>query len=76
MKKPASLPVTAPQPPLPAVALPTAYRIHWRTDLRWRSGLVDFFGHIDYTAALTPEAALDKVAADFPSRSPMRIEAR
>lgn len=76
MKKASTqLPVAAKETPLP-VELHTAYRIHWRTDLRWRSANLDFFGHIDYTAALTPEAALDKFAADFPARAPVRIEAR
>ncbi|HCE07394.1 MAG TPA: hypothetical protein DEQ40_02105 [Oxalobacteraceae bacterium] len=70
MKKSASLPIVAKETPLPA------YRVHWRTDLRWRSGLVDFFGHCDYVAALTPEGALEKFATDFPARMPVRIEAR
>lgn len=61
--------------PLPA-QLHTAYRVHWRVDLRWRSALLDYSGHIDYTSALTPESALDKFASDFPARTPVRIEAR
>ncbi len=62
--------------PLPSPALHTAYRIHWRTDLRWRSLMIDYFGHVDYDGALTPEAAMEKFAEDFPARAPLRIEAR
>ena len=74
MKKPASLPVVAKETPLPA-ELHTAYRIHWRTELKWRNTAIEFCGHVDY-AALMPEAAIDKFVADFPSRAPIRIEAR
>ncbi len=56
--------------------LHTSYRIHWRTELKWRNTAIEFSGHVDYTAALTPEAAVDKFVADFPSRAPVRIEAR
>lgn len=74
-KASASLPAIASETPLPA-QLHTAYRVHWSGELRWRNATLPFTGHVDYSGALTPEAAVDKFAEDFPSRAPVRIEAR
>lgn len=50
------------------------YRIHWRTEFKWRNARLPLLGECPVTA-LTPESACEAFAEKFPGRDILQIVA-